>query len=113
MDIKTKNNAQGMSDPREKMRPMIPAVEGIDINTPEIIPKIAVDLLKEALRSMTIEKINKVIASRTQYTLKAVPLQMANNAEPAPNNKVFCISDVAELYCVLSESISNAMFDAK
>jgi len=65
LEIKTRNIAQGMSDPSENTRPIAPAVDGIDINTPEMIPMMAVALLKISLRSMTNAKIKSVMAFKT------------------------------------------------
>jgi hypothetical protein len=65
LEIKTRNIAQGMSDPRENTSPIAPAVDGIDINTPEMIPRMAVVLPKLSLRNMIIAKINNVMAFKT------------------------------------------------
>ena len=62
LEISTRNNAQGMSEANEKINPIVPAVEGMDMSTPEMRPIMAGVLLKFLLRYITREKISKVTA---------------------------------------------------
>lgn len=51
--IRTEKTTQGISDKREKTSPIVPAVEGIIIKTPDASPHIEVVLLKMSDLNMT------------------------------------------------------------
>jgi len=62
--IKIEKIVQGINDTNDKIKPSIPAVDGIIISPPAIKPQIAVALLNVLSISITLEAIINVNALR-------------------------------------------------
>ena len=65
LPTKMEKTIQGISEMSEKINPMVPAVEGIIIKIPAIIPQVAEDFPKSFDLYIIIEIIIKVIALNT------------------------------------------------
>lgn len=63
--INIKKTTQGNSEARDKVSPMVPAVDGMTIRMPDAKPITAIVLLNKGLRRMSTEIINNVTALNT------------------------------------------------